>query len=140
MVSYPVAIAGIRLGAQGIWAWSDSVDQSGNLDKIAGNRFRIAGGRPGIEVSWQVTGIRQYAFANANRAPVEEPKAPEERGLYLHPAVFGLGEDLALGRDMAEPTPENRSATPADAQVLGGEAAARGGTCCPQTPPRSLRG
>ena len=26
--------------------------------KISGNRFRIAGGAPGLEVSWQVTGIR----------------------------------------------------------------------------------
>ena len=26
--------------------------------KISGNRFRIAGGAPGLEVSWQVTEVR----------------------------------------------------------------------------------
>jgi hypothetical protein len=42
--------------------------------KIAGNTFAIAGGTPGGEVSWQVTGVRQDAWANANRIPVEKVK------------------------------------------------------------------
>ena len=37
-----------------------------------------------MKVSWQVTGIRQDAFANANRIPVEEDKPARERGKYLH--------------------------------------------------------
>lgn len=65
-------------------------------EKISGNRFRIAGGTPRAEVSWQVTGIRQDAFANANRIPVEQVKAERERGSYLHPAAFGLPDPLAL--------------------------------------------
>ena len=47
-------------------------------DEVAGGRFRIAGGRPGLKVSWQVTGIRQDAYANAHRIPVEQEK-PSER-------------------------------------------------------------
>ena len=31
------------------------------------SRFRIAGGTSGMEVSWQVTGIRKDPWANANR-------------------------------------------------------------------------
>ena len=57
--------------------------------KIAGNRFSIAGGQPGAEVSWQVTGIRQDPFAEAYRIPVEEEKTGDERGRYLYPEVYG---------------------------------------------------
>ena len=57
-------------------------------EKIAGNRFKIAGGKPGMEVSWQVTGIRQDPWANAHRIPVEEEKPAEERGYYLHPELY----------------------------------------------------
>ncbi len=64
---------------------------------IQGNTFRIAGGAPALEVSWQVTGIRQDAYADAHRIPVEEQKPAEERGYYLHPAE--LGQPVELGFD-----------------------------------------
>jgi hypothetical protein len=57
--------------------------------EIANNRFVIRTSKPGVKVSWQVTGIRQDAYANANRIPVEEDKPEGERGYYLHPEVFG---------------------------------------------------
>jgi hypothetical protein len=38
---------------------------------IQGNRFRIAGGSPGLVVSWQVTGVRHDVYAEAHRIPVE---------------------------------------------------------------------
>ncbi len=60
--------------------------------KIQDNRFQIAGGAPGQEVSWQVTGIRHDAYADAHRIPVEEEKPPEERGTYLHPVEHGKPE------------------------------------------------
>jgi hypothetical protein len=56
--------------------------------KIADNRFRIAGGKPGMEVSWQVTGIRHDAYAQDHRIAVEQDKG-EERGFYIYPAGFG---------------------------------------------------
>jgi hypothetical protein len=65
-------------------------------EKVADNRFKIAGGQPGLEVSWQVTGIRQDAWANAHRVPVEEDKPAEELGTYLAPEVWGLPEELGL--------------------------------------------
>jgi hypothetical protein len=49
--------------------------------KVSGNEFRIAGGRAGLEISWQVTGIRHDAYANAHRIPVEEEKPAKERGI-----------------------------------------------------------
>ncbi|HEY0605610.1 MAG TPA: hypothetical protein VGD58_21990, partial [Herpetosiphonaceae bacterium] len=43
-------------------------------EEIKGNSFKIAGGTPGQKVSWQVTGIRHDAYANAHRIPVEQNK------------------------------------------------------------------
>jgi hypothetical protein len=57
--------------------------------KVHANAFSIAGGNSGQEVSWQLTGIRQDTWANAHRIPVEEEKAADERGLYLHPTEHG---------------------------------------------------
>lgn len=42
--------------------------------EIKNNRFKIGGGKPGLKVSWQVTGIRHDDFANKNRIQVEEYK------------------------------------------------------------------
>ena len=61
------------------------------------NRFKIAGGRPGAKVSWQVTGIRHDAYANANRIPVTEDKPSSELGRYLHPEAFGQDASLSAG-------------------------------------------
>lgn len=64
--------------------------------KIEGNTFSIAGGSPGLEVSWQVTGIRQDPYANANRVPVEVEKAAGEKGKYLHPEAWGQPEEQGI--------------------------------------------
>jgi len=66
--------------------------------EVSGNTFTIAGGQPGMKVSWQVTGIRQDAFANANRIPVEEDKKGIEVGTYLHPEAHGQPEARSLAR------------------------------------------
>ena len=66
-------------------------------EKIINNRFKIAGGTPGMEVSWQVTGIRQDAFANAHRIKVEEEKSGDERGKYLHQEEHGMPESMGIG-------------------------------------------
>jgi hypothetical protein len=66
--------------------------------KVHSSRFKIAGGEPGMEVSWQLTGIRQDPTANAHRIPVEEPKAPADRGRYLDPQAFGQPPERGIGR------------------------------------------
>ena len=60
-------------------------------EKVHGNQFKIAGGAAGLEVSWQLTGVRHDAWANAHRTPVEEAKPEGEVGTYLHPELFGAG-------------------------------------------------
>lgn len=67
-------------------------------EEIQGNRFKIAGGRPELKVSWQVTGIRQDAWAIAHRVPVEEDKPVAERGRYFHPEVHGATPDMSIER------------------------------------------
>jgi hypothetical protein len=73
--------------------------------KVKGNRFRIGGGVPRAEVSWQVTGIRDDAYARAHRIPVEEQKAHAERGFYLFPEGFGAPKERALS-NAGRPGPE----------------------------------
>ena len=65
--------------------------------EIANNRFQIAGGKPGLKVSWQVTGVRQDAVARANPLRVEEEKSPGDRGRYLNPIELGFPESRRIG-------------------------------------------
>ncbi len=58
-------------------------------EKLRDSRFKIAGGKPGMEVSWQLTGVRHDAYANAHRIRVEEDKPEAKRGYYLCPELFG---------------------------------------------------
>jgi hypothetical protein len=71
-------------------------------DEVRDNRFRIAGGAPGMKISWQVTGIRHDPVADANRIPVEEYKRPEYRGKYLYPEAYGQPRSMAVYRDPRE--------------------------------------
>ncbi len=65
-------------------------------EEITGNQFRIAGGRAGMKVSWQVTGVRQDAYAKAHPLVVESDKQGEERGHYLHPDAFGQPLEMGI--------------------------------------------
>jgi hypothetical protein len=57
--------------------------------EIAHHQFIIAGGAPGMKVSWQVTGVRHDAYAKAHPLVVEVKKSDRERGHYLNPDAFG---------------------------------------------------
>ncbi len=65
-------------------------------EEMSNNRFKISGGMAGMKVSWQVTGVRQDAWANKNRIKVEEAKSEHERGYYLHPEAFGKDEERGV--------------------------------------------
>jgi hypothetical protein len=54
-------------------------------EEIKDHRFKIAGGSPTMKVYWQVTGIRQDAWARAHRLIVEQDKPVDEQDRYLHP-------------------------------------------------------
>jgi hypothetical protein len=71
-------------------------------EEIISNRFRIAGGKPGTKVSWQVTGIRRDAYAEHNRIAVAPEKTLDERGKYLHPKEHGLPESRRMDYDLQQ--------------------------------------
>jgi hypothetical protein len=60
--------------------------------EINRNEFAIRSDIPHVKVCWQVTGVRQDAWAQAHRMPVEEDKPPAEKGRFLHPELFA-GKD-----------------------------------------------
>jgi hypothetical protein len=64
--------------------------------EVEDNQFAVKTSAPKVKVSWQITGIRRDAWANKNRIPIEEAKPESERGLYLHPEVFGKPEEARI--------------------------------------------
>jgi len=71
-------------------------------EEIAGNQFSIKTDKSNVKVSWQVTGIRQDAYANAHRIPLEEKKTGREFGKYLHPIEHGVSETLGMQYEMTQ--------------------------------------
>jgi hypothetical protein len=61
------------------------------------NAFVIRTDKPNVKVSWQVTGIRQDAWAKAHRIPVEVEKLQADQGHYLHPELFGHAGEPSIG-------------------------------------------
>jgi hypothetical protein len=68
--------------------------------EIQGNSFKIAGGTPGMKVSWQLTGIRHDPWAQRNPMQVEVAKSAQQRGSYLYPQ--GYGQPASMGEDFAK--------------------------------------
>jgi hypothetical protein len=67
-------------------------------EEVKNNHFTIKTDRPGVKVSWQVSGTRRDPWAVANRIAVEEDKAGEEKGRYLHPKLWGRREEAMIHR------------------------------------------
>jgi len=64
--------------------------------KIQNHGFKIAGGSAGLEVSWQVTGVRQDAWEKAHPMAVEVAKPARERGYYINPELFGAPPERSI--------------------------------------------
>jgi hypothetical protein len=64
--------------------------------EIVNNSFTIKTDKPNVKVSWQVTGIRQDAWANAHRISVEVDKPEKERGSYLYPELHGQSAEKGV--------------------------------------------
>lgn len=81
------------------------VDESGEFTmaivskKVNGNRFQIRTSKPGVEVSWEVKGVRNDRYVQRYGAPVEVDKPMEEQGVYEHPELYGLGREKAFPHD-----------------------------------------
>jgi hypothetical protein len=57
--------------------------------KIQNHEFTIKTNAPNVEVSWQITGVRQDAYAKAHPLVVEEEKEARLKGFYLQPELYG---------------------------------------------------
>jgi hypothetical protein len=57
--------------------------------EVQNHEFAIRSSLPNVKVSWQITGVRQDAFARANPMVVEEEKAGRLKGFYIHPELYG---------------------------------------------------
>jgi hypothetical protein len=74
--------------------------------KIKKGQFQIAGGQPGQEISWLVSGVRQDEWAKANPLEVEKPKPPKEAGTYLHPELYGQPPEKTFLAKISPPKPD----------------------------------
>ncbi len=77
--------------------------------RIVNNRFRIAGGVPGLEVSWQVTARRNDATLRRHPFEPEQDKSAAERGRYVDPIALERPAELQVGRRTIPPMPPARS-------------------------------
>jgi hypothetical protein len=65
--------------------------------EVVNRAFTIKTDKGNVKVSWQVTGIRQDAWANAHRIPLEVDKPAEYQGHFLHPELFGHEGEPSIG-------------------------------------------
>jgi hypothetical protein len=65
--------------------------------KVVNNQFVIKTDQPNVEVSWQVTGIRNDAYAQAHRIQAEVEKESYNKGKYLTPVELGKSANLRIG-------------------------------------------
>lgn len=64
--------------------------------EIRNNSFEIAGGSSGMKVSWMVTAVRNDNYAKSNPIINETDKKTDQKGLYLHPEVYGKSEEAGI--------------------------------------------
>lgn len=61
--------------------------------------FRIAGGAPGMKVSWRVEALRNDLWVQTRGAPVEVDKQGPEKGTYQHPELYGQPPEKGMNYD-----------------------------------------
>ncbi len=66
------------------------------VSKIQDGQFTIRTSAPNTEVSWQVTGVRQDAWALKHPMQVEKDKEPQNRGKMLYPEAYGLPVETGI--------------------------------------------
>ncbi|MDT8394706.1 MAG: hypothetical protein RQ761_12755 [Bacteroidales bacterium] len=81
-------------------------------EEISGNHFTIQTDKPHVKVSWQITGVRNDAWAQANRIQPEVDKPAHEKGLYMHPELFGKAVDKGLKTGLPHDTNRKYHGTP----------------------------
>jgi trimeric autotransporter adhesin len=65
--------------------------------KVQNRSFQVATDATNVEVSWQITAVRQDAYAKAHPLVVEQEKSANERGFYAHPELYGQPIEKQIG-------------------------------------------
>jgi trimeric autotransporter adhesin len=60
--------------------------------EVKDGKFQISSDATHVKVSWQITAVRQDAFAKAHPLIAEQEKPEKERGFYMHPELYGQPE------------------------------------------------
>ena len=60
--------------------------------EVQHGQFKISTDATNVKVSWQITGVRQDAFAKAHPLVVEQDKPVKEKGFYINPELYGQPE------------------------------------------------
>jgi hypothetical protein len=58
-------------------------------EEVEQGQFKIGSDATQTKISWQITAVRQDAFAKAHPLVVEQQKPARERGFYQNPELFG---------------------------------------------------
>ena len=65
--------------------------------EVTGNQFAIAGGTPGMKVSWEVTGVRNDPYFQDHPYQAVQPKSANDQGRYYYPKGYGQPESMSIG-------------------------------------------
>ncbi|MBK7763124.1 MAG: hypothetical protein IPI46_07090 [Bacteroidetes bacterium] len=66
-------------------------------EEVHNNQFKIKTNQPNVKVSWQVSGVRNDAMAQAHRIVAEVDKVGKEKGKFLNPVENGQPETAGIG-------------------------------------------
>jgi hypothetical protein len=86
-------------------------------EEITDRSFRIAGGKPGTKVSWQVTARRNDAYMRAHPYVVEKDKPEGERGFYTDPELYGAPKEQGIRYAQEQRSKEQQNKTTAPVKV-----------------------
>ena len=64
--------------------------------KVQNNRFKIAGGAPGKEVSWRIEAVRNDPWVQRYGYQTEQEKEDAIKGKYLHPELHGQPKERGI--------------------------------------------
>ncbi len=78
--------------------------------EIKDNRFVIKTDKPGVKVSWMVTGIRNDPYSQQHAVTPEVDKPAGEQGTYLHPGAYGQPDSKTLTYDLKQQLSQGPSA------------------------------
>jgi hypothetical protein len=71
--------------------------------EVANGQFKISTNATNVKVSWQITAVRQDAYAKTHPLVAEQDKPAKEKGLYRDPEAFGQSKEkgIAWARNVA---------------------------------------